>query len=73
MICSMLVLCLNRTFYGIERLHPCWSNRSAQRLNRTFYGIESLHREEAAAHVLSLNRTFYGIERRSRSIILSRS
>ena len=39
--CAPLVLCLNRTFYGIETRKQGDGCAEAGSLNRTFYGIET--------------------------------
>ena len=36
------VICLNRTFYGIETRYGRCMCRGDPRLNRTFYGIETV-------------------------------
>ena len=61
-ICKVKLVCLNRTFYGIETRFLRMLKDYEFSLNRTFYGIETKIIATTDNFTVSLNRTFYGIE-----------
>ena len=59
---SKLMLCLNRTFYGIESCWWYYSPRTPFVLIVPFMELKEMYGKPIFNRLTCLNRTFYGIE-----------